>query len=115
MVVTKGALTGAITTSNSGGHWGPELKFAGYDMIIVEGRAAHPVYLWIHNDQVELRSAEHLWGKGVWDTEETICARSPACPTASSPRSARPARTWCASPRSSTICTAPPDAPASAR
>ncbi|MFQ5992927.1 MAG: aldehyde ferredoxin oxidoreductase N-terminal domain-containing protein, partial [Nitrospiraceae bacterium] len=38
MVVTKGALTNAITTSNSGGHWGPELKFAGYDMVILEGR-----------------------------------------------------------------------------
>jgi aldehyde:ferredoxin oxidoreductase len=72
MVVTKGALTGAITTSNSGGHWGPELKFAGYDMIIVEGRAAQPCYLWIHNDEVELRDATHLWGKGVWETEETI-------------------------------------------
>ncbi len=76
MVVTKGALTGAITTSNSGGHWGPELKFAGYDMVIVEGRAARPTYLWIHNDQVELRDATHLWGKGVWDTEETIRAES---------------------------------------
>jgi aldehyde:ferredoxin oxidoreductase len=76
MVVTKGALTGAITTSNSGGHWGPELKFAGYDMIVVEGRAPRPSYLWIHNDEVEIRSAEHLWGKGVWDTEETIRAES---------------------------------------
>ena len=72
MVVTKGALTGAITTSNSGGHWGPELKFAGYDMIIVEGRAPQPCYLWIHNDQVEIRDATHLWGKGVWETEETL-------------------------------------------
>src|SRR5512139_246015 len=76
MVVTKGALTGAITTSNSGGHWGPELKYAGYDMIIVEGRAARPTYLWIHNDRVELRDAGHLWGKGVWDTEECIRAES---------------------------------------
>ncbi len=41
-------------------------------MIIVEGRAAHPCYLWIHNDDIELRPAEHLWGKGVWETEETI-------------------------------------------
>ena len=40
MVVTKGALTGAITTSNSGGHWGPELKFAGYDLLLIEGRAS---------------------------------------------------------------------------
>jgi len=85
MVVTKGALTGAITTSNSGGHWGPELKCAGYDMIVVEGRAPRPVYLWIHNDQVELCDATHLWGKGVWDTEETIRAESgvPDCIVAS--------------------------------
>ncbi len=72
MVITKGPLTGAITTSNSGGHWGPELKFAGYDMIVLEGRAPSPKYLWIHNDQVELRNADHLWGKGVWETEETL-------------------------------------------
>jgi aldehyde:ferredoxin oxidoreductase len=76
MVVTKGALTGAITTSNSGGHWGPELKFAGYDMIICEGRSPRPCYVWIHNDDVELRPAEHLWGRGVWDTEESIRAET---------------------------------------
>src|SRR5205823_895293 len=45
MVITKGPLTGTITTSNSGGHWGPELKFAGYDLLIVEGRAERPVRL----------------------------------------------------------------------
>jgi aldehyde:ferredoxin oxidoreductase len=44
MVVTKGALTNAITTSNSGGHWGPELKFAGYDLVILEGKAPKPSY-----------------------------------------------------------------------
>jgi aldehyde:ferredoxin oxidoreductase len=76
MVVTKGPLTNTVTTSNSGGHWGPELKFAGYDMVIVEGRATRPCYLWIHNDQVELRDATHLWGKGTWDTEEIIRAES---------------------------------------
>jgi aldehyde:ferredoxin oxidoreductase len=72
MVVTKGPLTNAITTSNSGGHWGPELKAAGYDMIILEGRAATPCYLWIYNDQVEIRDAGHLWGKTVWETEEDL-------------------------------------------
>jgi aldehyde:ferredoxin oxidoreductase len=72
MVVTKGPLTGCITTSNSGGHWGPELKFAGYDLLILEGRAERPVYLWIFDDVVELRPAEHLWGKGVFDTEDAI-------------------------------------------
>jgi aldehyde:ferredoxin oxidoreductase len=72
MVVTKGPLTNAITTSNSGGHWGPELKAAGYDLIILEGRAATPCYLWIYDDQVEIRDAGHLWGKTVWETEEQV-------------------------------------------
>jgi len=76
MVVTKGPLTGAITTSNSGGRWGPELKFAGYDMIIFEGRSERPVYLWIFDDQVELRPAGHLWGKGVFETEDTLRAET---------------------------------------
>ncbi len=72
MVVTKAPLNGTITTSNSGGHWGPALKFAGYDMLIVEGRAPEPVYLLICDDQVTIRPARHLWGKGVWETEEKI-------------------------------------------
>ncbi|MFQ5881838.1 MAG: aldehyde ferredoxin oxidoreductase family protein [Candidatus Methylomirabilales bacterium] len=72
MVITKGALTNTITTSNSGGQWGPELKFAGYDMIILEGRAERPCYLWIYDDQVETRSADGVWGKTVWETEDLI-------------------------------------------
>jgi len=73
-VVTKGPLTGAIACSNSGGYFGAELKFAGWDMVIVEGRASSPVYLSIENDKVEIRDASHLWGKTVWETEETIKA-----------------------------------------
>ncbi len=72
MVVTKGALTNAITTSNSGGHWGPELKFAGYDMLILEGRAPKPVYLFIYDDQVELRDAAAYWGRLVGETEDGL-------------------------------------------
>lgn len=72
MVVTKGALTNAITTSNSGGHWGPELKFAGYDMLIIEGKSPKPCYLFINDDQVEIRDAAHYWGKGVNDTEDGL-------------------------------------------
>jgi len=72
MVVTKGPLTGCMTTSNSGGKWGPELKFAGYDLLILEGRSPDPVYLWIQDEVVELRSAAGLWGKGVFETEDTI-------------------------------------------
>ena len=72
MVVTKGALTNAITTSNSGGHWGPEVKFAGYDLIILKGCAAKPSYLFIYDDVVEIRDAAHLWGKGVFETEDQL-------------------------------------------
>ena len=72
MVVTKGALTNAITTSNSGGHWGPELKFAGYDLLLLEGRAPKPVYLWIYDDVVQLRDAAGVWGKTISETEDGI-------------------------------------------
>ena len=72
MVVTKGYLTGAIACSNSGGNFGPELKFAGYDIIIFEGKAKAPVCLLIEDDRVELRSARALWGKGVRETVASI-------------------------------------------
>ncbi len=71
-VVTKGPLTGAIACSNSGGYIGAEIKMAGWDMIICEGRSEKPVYLWIQDDKAELRDASHLWGKTTWDTEEII-------------------------------------------
>jgi aldehyde:ferredoxin oxidoreductase len=71
-VVTKGPLTGAIACSNSGGYWGAELKFAGYDMVIFQGKSPKPVYLSISDDTVELKDASHLWGKTVWETEELI-------------------------------------------
>jgi aldehyde:ferredoxin oxidoreductase len=71
-VSTKGALTGAIACSNSGGYWGAELKMAGWDMIIFEGKSPKPVYLYVNDDTAELRDAAHLWGTSVWHTEETI-------------------------------------------
>ena len=71
-VVTKGPLTGAIACSNSGGYFGAEMKFAGWDMILFEGRSPKPVYLYLENDRAELRDAGHLWGKSTWVTEETI-------------------------------------------
>ena len=73
-VVTKGVLNGTIAASNSGGNFGPELKFAGFDGIIIEGRAAKPVYLWVYNDQVEIRDASELWGKDVFETTDLIKA-----------------------------------------
>jgi aldehyde:ferredoxin oxidoreductase len=71
-VVTKGPLTGAIACSNSGGYFGAELKMAGWDMIIVEGKSAKPVYLYVNDDVAEVRDAAHLWGKTVWETEEML-------------------------------------------
>ena len=71
-VITKGPLTNAIACSNSGGKFGAELKFAGYDIVIVEGRSDSPVYLHIHDDAVSIRDASALWGHTVWHTEETL-------------------------------------------
>jgi aldehyde:ferredoxin oxidoreductase len=75
-VVTKSPLTGTIAASNSGGNWGPELKCAGYDALIFEGKAEKPVYLWIEDDKVEIRDASHLWGKQVPETTETLYAET---------------------------------------
>ena len=72
--VTKSPLTGAIANSSSGGSFGSVLKFAGYDLIIFEGRAEEPVYLSIVNDVVELQSAHHLWGRSTHETEDMIRA-----------------------------------------
>jgi aldehyde:ferredoxin oxidoreductase len=72
MVITKSPLTGAIACSNSGGYWGPALRFAGYEYVLVEGKAKEPVYLFILDDKIEIRSANHLWGKIVDDVENII-------------------------------------------
>ncbi len=71
-VITKSPLTGAIACSNSGGYWGAELKMAGWDMVIFEGKSPKPVYLYINDDVAELRDAAHLWGKSVWETEAAL-------------------------------------------
>jgi len=58
--------TGILGDSNAGGFFGPEMKFAGYDQIVVEGRAPSPVYLFVADDRIELRRADALWGMDVW-------------------------------------------------
>jgi aldehyde:ferredoxin oxidoreductase len=72
MVVTKSPLTNALSASNSGGHFPTELKRTGFDMIIFTGRASKPVYLWVDEGEAEIRSAEHLWGKTVPETEDRL-------------------------------------------
>jgi len=71
-VITKGALTGAIACSNSGGFFGNEMKNAGYDMIIFEGKSKTPVYLFVDNGDARLIDASDMWGTSVWDTEDAI-------------------------------------------
>jgi aldehyde:ferredoxin oxidoreductase len=68
-VITKGPLTDAIACSNSGGKFGAELKLAGYDLVIIEGKSEKAVYLHIENEKVELCDAGEVWGKTVWETE----------------------------------------------
>lgn len=70
----KSPLTGTIAFANCGGYFPAELKFAGYDMIIFEGKADEPVYLWIEDDEIEIRDALDLWGKTVSETEDLIRA-----------------------------------------
>jgi len=77
MVVTKSPLTGTIASSNSGGYWGPELKFAGYDVIILEGKSEKPVYIMIEDDKVEIRDAAHVWGKVVSEATTMLEAEAP--------------------------------------
>lgn len=72
MVVTKSPLTGAIAESSAAGNFATSLKYAGYDMIIFEGKAKKPTYFWIDDDKVELRDAKHLWGKTTYETETMV-------------------------------------------
>jgi aldehyde:ferredoxin oxidoreductase len=72
MVVTKSPLTGALTNSNSGGSFPTEMKRTGFDMFIIEGRAERPVYLWINESDIEFRSAGHVWGKTIPETEDIL-------------------------------------------
>lgn len=71
-VTSKSPLTGILGDSNSGGFWGPELKFAGYDQIVVMGRARKPVYIWIDDDEVQIVDASNLWGETTWETDRLI-------------------------------------------
>ena len=71
-VITKGPLTGAIACSNSGGYFGAVLRFAGWDMIILEGKSPTPVYLHIENDTARLLPADEIWGTSTWDTEAIL-------------------------------------------
>jgi aldehyde:ferredoxin oxidoreductase len=73
-VVCKSPVTGGWNDANSGGFFGPELKRAGFDAVFFQGISKAPVYVWIHDGAVEIRSAAHLWGKDVLETEAALKA-----------------------------------------
>lgn len=71
-VVTKSPLTGGWGDSNSGGHFGPNIKFAGYDAVFINGISEKPVYLLLDDGKVEIKDAGHLWGKDTFAVEDTL-------------------------------------------
>lgn len=71
-VSAKSPHTGILGDANAGGFFGPELKFAGYDQLVISGRSAQPVYLLITDERVEMRPADRLWGLDVWETNKAL-------------------------------------------
>ena len=71
-VVSKSPMTGGFAESEAAGYWGPELKAAGFDAIVIKGKADKPVYLWVHDGEYEIRDASHLWGKEIKESHEAI-------------------------------------------
>ena len=75
MICARSPATGLWGESNCGGFWGPELRFAGYDGVLVSGKSPRPVYLWIHDGKADLNEAAHLWGSAdTYQTQELIRA-----------------------------------------
>lgn len=72
VVSAKSPLTNTYGESEAGGFWGPELKMAGYEAIVIKGKAAEPVFLWIQDEKVEIRPAAHLWGQKTAEAQEAI-------------------------------------------
>ncbi len=71
-IMAKSPLTGLLGSANMGGFFGPEMRWAGFDHLVIKGRADRPVYLYIQNGEMEIRDAENVWGAGVYDTQEII-------------------------------------------
>ncbi|MBI9046287.1 MAG: aldehyde ferredoxin oxidoreductase family protein [Anaerolineaceae bacterium] len=72
LVSARSPLTNGYGESEAGGFWGPELKMAGFEAIIVKGKSPKPVYLWIQDGEIEIRTAEHIWGMKTGEAQETI-------------------------------------------
>ncbi len=72
----KSPQTGLFGESEAGGYWGPELKSAGYDALVIEGASDHPVYLYIHDGEIEIRRADDMWGKTTGETLDCLRAET---------------------------------------
>jgi len=72
-VITKSPMTGYFGDASCGGYWGAELKFAGYDQVIVQGKATKPVYIWINDGAAEIRDASAYWGMDARETDRALC------------------------------------------
>ncbi len=73
--VARSPITGSLGSDHIEGHLGAELKYAGYDTVVVKGRSEAPVYLHIHNDLVELRDAGHVWGRDAGEVNDDLRAQ----------------------------------------
>jgi aldehyde:ferredoxin oxidoreductase len=75
-VTTRSPLTGYLGSGNTGGIWGAALKHSGYDVLIVSGKSATPVYISIDDDQVQIKSANHIWGKNTYESTDILTHES---------------------------------------
>ncbi|MFX1288744.1 MAG: aldehyde ferredoxin oxidoreductase family protein [Promethearchaeota archaeon] len=71
-IAAKSPITGAIGDSNVGGFFAPEMRMAGFDHLVIKGKAEKPVYLWIHDGEIKIVDASHLWGKDTFETQALI-------------------------------------------
>ncbi|MFX1464625.1 MAG: aldehyde ferredoxin oxidoreductase family protein [Promethearchaeota archaeon] len=71
-IAAKSPITGAIGDSNIGGFFAPEMRMAGFDHLVIKGKAEKPSYLWIHDGEIEILDAKHLWGKDTFETQNLI-------------------------------------------
>ncbi|UCE08298.1 MAG: hypothetical protein JSW07_09865, partial [bacterium] len=82
-LVTKSPLTNGFLDTHAGGHFGPALKRAGYDYVLIKGQSPNPVYLYITPGGCEILDAQNLWGKGIFDTEKSLKEKYPGSRVAS--------------------------------
>ena len=71
-VAGKSPLTGYVGSCNMGGFFAPEMRWAGFDHLVIKGKAKKPVYLWVHNGEIEIRDGANVWGKTTHETREII-------------------------------------------